>query len=99
MDDGEVIVCPAYPARKAVFLQPNTGVGVAVILDDVAWHPKTFWKMRITHVAFECYWPWSFRTETMSLAVVTPSALRSLCVVLGLCIFIPLAVLMARLGF
>jgi hypothetical protein len=36
LDDEEVVVCFAYSAREAVVLQPDIGVGFAIILDDVA---------------------------------------------------------------
>jgi hypothetical protein len=35
LDDEEVIICPACSAREAIVLQPNAGVGFAIIFDDV----------------------------------------------------------------
>jgi hypothetical protein len=44
LDDEEVIVHSVHFAREAVILQPDTGVGFAVVLDDVAWRSKCFGK-------------------------------------------------------
>jgi hypothetical protein len=41
LDDEEVVICPAHPTRKAVVPQPSVGVGFGVILDDIAWCPKS----------------------------------------------------------
>jgi hypothetical protein len=42
LDDEEVIIHPTHPTSKLVVLQPNTGVGFAVILDDIVWRLKKF---------------------------------------------------------
>jgi hypothetical protein len=60
---------------------------------------KVFWKMHVTHAASECLQPWSFRTDTASLMIITLSAAWISLTALELCIFILLVVLMARLGF
>jgi hypothetical protein len=99
LDDEQIVACPAHPAHKAVVLQPNTGVCFVVILDDVAWCLKTLQETCITHVASERLWPHSLRTEVASLPNVTSSTTRVPYVVLGPCVFIPLAVLTKRLGF
>jgi hypothetical protein len=57
LDDEEIIICPTCPARKAVVLQPNAGIGSVVIFDDVVWHPKMFREACIMHVAPECLVP------------------------------------------
>jgi hypothetical protein len=51
------------------------------------------------HGAFKRYWPRSFEAEVASLVIVMASTAWVLCAVLGLCIIIPLVVLMAHLGF
>jgi hypothetical protein len=42
LDDEEVIICPAFPTRNVVILEPTIGIGFAIILDDVVWRPKMF---------------------------------------------------------
>jgi hypothetical protein len=54
LDDEEVIIHPTRPAREAVVAQPDTGIGLAVILDDVVGHTEMPREARITHVA-DCY--------------------------------------------
>jgi hypothetical protein len=48
LDNEEVIVCPA---REAVVLQPNPGIGFAAVLDDIVGHPKMLREACVTHVA------------------------------------------------
>jgi hypothetical protein len=40
LDDEEAVICPACRACKVVVLQPHIGIGVAVIFNNVIWHPK-----------------------------------------------------------
>jgi hypothetical protein len=37
LDDEEIDIHPAYPTRKAVVLKPNTGIGFAIVFDDIIW--------------------------------------------------------------
>jgi hypothetical protein len=76
-----------------VVLQPYVGVGFAIVLNDVAQWLETLWKTCITHIASERLWPQSFRAEDASLMVINSSVAWVPYAVLGLCIFIPLAVL------
>jgi hypothetical protein len=36
LDDKKIIVRSAHPAREVVILQPDAGVGFAIVLGDVA---------------------------------------------------------------
>jgi hypothetical protein len=82
-----------------VVLQLDIGVCLAVILDDVVQFSEVFWEPCVTHLASECLWPRSLMTEDASLPVITstPTWLRRM--VFGLCILVPPAGLMVRLGF
>jgi hypothetical protein len=92
-------VRPACPTHKEVVLQPNDRDGFAIVHDDIAWHPKMLWETCIMHVASERLWPQSLRTKATSLPVITSSTVRVPHEVLGLCVFVPPAALMTRLGF
>jgi hypothetical protein len=83
----------------AVVLQPNDGIDLTIILDDVAWHSKMLWEARVTHGAFERFRPRSFGAKAASLVIVTASTMWVPRVVLGLCIFIPLVILVVHIGF
>jgi hypothetical protein len=51
-------------------------VSFTVILDDIARRLEMLRKTCITHFASECFWPWSFSVEFVSLAVIAPSTAR-----------------------
>jgi hypothetical protein len=53
----------------------------------------------MTHIASECLWPQSLRTEDVSFSVIASALMQVPRVVLGLCILIPSMGLMAHLGF
>jgi hypothetical protein len=52
LDDEEVIV---RPIREAIVLQPYSGIGLAIILNDVVGRMKMPREARITHIAPECF--------------------------------------------
>jgi hypothetical protein len=79
MDDDEVVVHPARPALKAVVFQPNIGICLAVVFDDVIWCLETFWEMLITHVAPECLGPWPIKAEAVPLLIITPTTAWVVC--------------------
>jgi hypothetical protein len=54
----------------------HAGVSFTIILDDIARRLEMLQKTCITHFASERFWPWSFRVEFVSLAVITPSTAR-----------------------
>jgi hypothetical protein len=37
LDDEEIDIHPAYPTHKAVVQKPNTGIGFAIVFDDIIW--------------------------------------------------------------
>jgi hypothetical protein len=53
LDDEEIIIHPACPARKAVVLQPNAGTCLTISFDDIIWCLKTFWETHIMNIALE----------------------------------------------
>jgi hypothetical protein len=71
-DDEEVIILPAYLAHKAIVLQPNVGIGFAVIFDDDIWHPKMFREACVVHVALELLGPWPFGSDAAPFLIVPP---------------------------
>jgi hypothetical protein len=74
LDDEEVIIHPACPARDVLVLQPNARVCLTILFDNVIRCPKTFWKICVMHVAPECVGPWPLRAEGTPLSVVMPAA-------------------------
>jgi hypothetical protein len=44
------------PARKAVVFQPNVGVCLAVVFDDIIQCLETFREICVTYVASESLW-------------------------------------------
>jgi hypothetical protein len=50
LDDEEIIVRPTRPTHEAVVLQPNTGICLNIVFDDVIWCPETFWETRVMHI-------------------------------------------------
>jgi hypothetical protein len=72
LDDEELIVRPACPARYVVVLQPDTGIGLAVILDDVVGHMETPREAHIVHVAPECFRSKPLRATTVPFPMAAP---------------------------
>jgi hypothetical protein len=70
MDDDQVIVRPTHPSRKAVDLQPNAGIHLAVVLDYVTRCTEMFWESGTMHIAFDWLWAQSLRTEVASFLVI-----------------------------
>jgi hypothetical protein len=52
-------------------LQPNTGIAVTVILDDVVGRSKT---LREAHVAPKCLGPWPLVAKSMPFSITMPAA-------------------------
>jgi hypothetical protein len=98
LDDEEVIIYPACPTRKAVVLQPNVGVCLAVIFDDVVRCAKMFWETCVMHVAPKRLGPWLLRAEATPLLVITPTATWVTCEVFRVCALVPLVGLMVHQG-
>jgi hypothetical protein len=71
LDDEGVIVHSTRFPREAVILQPDVGVSIAVVLDNVAWCLKTLWEMSVTHGASKHLWARPFMTEDASFTVIT----------------------------
>jgi hypothetical protein len=53
LDDERVIIRPTRPTCEMVVLQPDVGIGLAVIPDDVVGHVEMPREARITYVAPE----------------------------------------------
>jgi hypothetical protein len=85
LDDEKVVILPACPAREAVVLQPNTGIGFAIVLDNVIGHSKTLRETRVAHVAPERPGPWPLSTKVVPFSITMPTVTRIACVVLGVC--------------
>jgi hypothetical protein len=73
MDDEEVIVHPTHPTREAVVLQPDIGIGLAVILDDVVGRTKTPREARIAYVAPECFRSWPLGAKAAPFLIAVPT--------------------------
>jgi hypothetical protein len=61
-----IIIHSAHSAHEVVVLQPDTGIGFAITLDDITWHSKTHGEM---HGASKCLQVGPFRTESVSLGL------------------------------
>jgi hypothetical protein len=83
-----------------VVFQANTGVGFAVILDEIVRRLKTFWETRVTHFAHERFGPWPLGAEAAPLSIIAPTVMRITRAVHGMRPFIPPASMTAcwRLG-
>jgi hypothetical protein len=88
LDDEEVIVRPTRLAREAVVLQPNIGICVAIILDDVVGHTEMPREARIMHVAPERFRSWPLRAKAAPFLIAAPATTLIACVVLGVGPFI-----------
>jgi hypothetical protein len=89
LHDEEVIICPARPACKAIVFQPNIGIRLTGVLDDIIRCSEALREAPITRVAPERLEPQSLRAEATPLLVVAPVATRITCVMLGACALIP----------
>jgi hypothetical protein len=89
LDNEEVIIHPTCPLCKAVVLHPNTGIGFAVIFDDVIWHLKMFSKAHVVHVTLERLRPWPFRAEAAPFLIIAQAATWVVHVVLEMHPLIP----------
>jgi hypothetical protein len=85
LDDGKVVICPAYPTREMVVLQPNAGIDFAIILDDVIGRSKTLRETRVAHVAPERPGPCPLGAKTTMFSIAEPTAMRDVCVLLNVC--------------
>jgi hypothetical protein len=55
-------------------LQPNTGIVVTVILDDVVGRSKTLREAHVAHVAPKCLGPWPLVAKSMPFSITMPAA-------------------------
>jgi hypothetical protein len=99
LDDEEVFICSTHSAHEVVFLQLDTRVSFAFILDDVAWHSKMLWETSFAHDASECHCVRPIRTEAASFVIVADSAVWVLHLPFGLHAIIPWAAPSAYLMF
>jgi hypothetical protein len=91
-----VIVCPACPAREAVVLQTNAGIGFTIILDDVIGCSKMLMEACATHVAPERLGPWPLGAKFAPFSIAASAVMRVACAILEVFPFVPPVSLMAR---
>jgi hypothetical protein len=96
LDDEEIILCPAYPAHEIVILQSNTGIGFAIILDDIIRCLTMLRETCVAHVAPEWLGLSPLRAKPTPFLIATPTAMWVACMMLGACPLISPASLMAR---
>jgi hypothetical protein len=89
LDDKKVVVRPTLPTREAVVLQPNTGIDLAIVLDNIVGHPKTLREACIAHVAPERFRPMPLRAKTALFSVIASTTAQVVCTVLGACPLVP----------
>jgi hypothetical protein len=97
LDDEDVIIRPTRHACEAIVLQPNVGICLTVVFDDIIWCPETFWETRVMRVAPECLGPWPIWARLCPL-VNASDTMWVTCAVLEMCALIPPAGLMACQG-
>jgi hypothetical protein len=79
--------------------QPNAGICLLVIFDNIIQCLKALWETCVTHVAPKRLRLWPLGAEAVPLSIVSPTATRVTLAVLGVCALVPLAGLVARQGF
>jgi hypothetical protein len=99
LDNEQIIDCPSRSTREAIILQPDAGVGFAVVFDDVARFSKASWKMSIALSASEYLRTRPFRTKAASVAIILAPAIWVPHTWLGLCTIIPWVTWPICLGF
>jgi hypothetical protein len=90
LDDEGIVDHPALPAHEAVVLQPNIGIGFAVVLDDVVGLPKILREACVTHVAPERFRPWPLGAKAAPFSIAAPTVMNVAHTVLSACPFAPL---------
>jgi hypothetical protein len=86
LDDEQIIGCPSCTTHEVIILQPNTGVGFAIVFGDVARCSKVSWKTNVAHDTFEYLGTRPLGTEVVSLMIVVAPVMWVPCVWLGLCL-------------
>jgi hypothetical protein len=71
-----------------VVLEPNVGIGLTVILDDVVGHPKMPGEARVVHVAPEHLGSWPLGAKAMPFSITVPTVALVAHAVLGVHPFI-----------
>jgi hypothetical protein len=69
LNDEQIISCPSRPTHEEIILQPDAGVGFAIIFGDVARCLKASQKTSIVHDASEYLGNRPFMTEAASLTI------------------------------
>jgi hypothetical protein len=85
LDNKGIIIRSTSPARKPVVLQPDAGVSLGIILDDVARRSETPREAGVTHGASKRLRAKPFRTEVASFTIVVASTAWFSCALLGQC--------------
>jgi hypothetical protein len=85
LDDENRIVRPACPTREAVVLQPNTGIGFTIIIDDVVRRSKTLREAHVAHVSPQRLGTQPIRAKVVPFSITTPTAMWVVCTVLRAC--------------
>jgi hypothetical protein len=75
LNDEVVIIHPDCPACEVVVLHPNTGIGLAVILDNVSGCPKMHREACVMHVAPERFRSWSLRAKAVLFSTAMPTVM------------------------
>jgi hypothetical protein len=99
LDHEQIICCPSRSTCKAIILQPDDGVGFAVVFGDAARRSKASWKMSIAHGASEYLGTRPFGTKVASLAIVSATVMGVSRAWLGLRTVIPWAMPLVCLRF
>jgi hypothetical protein len=99
LDDEQIIICPSHSIREVVILQPDAGVGFAVVFGDVAQCPKASRKMGVVHGASEYLGTSPFWAEAASLVIVAAPAMGVSHVWLGMHAVTPWAMPLVRRSF
>jgi hypothetical protein len=93
-----IIVHLARPTCKAIVFQPNIGICLVIVFDDIIWCLKMIWETRIMPIAPKRLGLWPLRAEAVPFPVVMPTAMPVMHTVLGLCNLIPPVGLMVLRG-
>jgi hypothetical protein len=70
LDDEKVIIHSTHLTREVVVLQPNTGIRLTVVFDNVIRCLEMLREACVMHVALECLGPWPLEAEAMPLSVI-----------------------------
>jgi hypothetical protein len=67
LDDEQIIILSSRSTLEAVILQPDTGVGFAIVFGDIARRLKASSETSVVHGASEHLWTGPFRVKAKSL--------------------------------